>query len=214
MDQNTSAVILSISVWALYVLLPLIPSIIIYKMFPETRATAEGNVGNWQIRAGGALAAYVTVVLLGYSPFARTQKVIEGMSVCTWTIHGQVSLKDNDDRLVRGNTLLKALEVTMIPDIITKQNQVVDVRIPSQGTEIPHSSLSFSIPQFGEETIDLQDLPRETKVNASRRRIDFKEIVIKEFPKTVPAVTPANLTATYQAPLSAPGPTPLATATP
>jgi len=70
MDQNTSAVLFSLAVYALYVLLPLIPSIIIYKIFPDTRVTAEGSVSNWKIRAGGAFAAYVTVVLLGHVAIA------------------------------------------------------------------------------------------------------------------------------------------------
>jgi hypothetical protein len=217
MDQNTSAVLLSITVWALYVLLPLIPSIIIYKMFPETRVTAEGSISNWKIRAGGAFAAYLTVVLLGYTPFARTQGIIDGMSACTWTIHGQVMLKDKDGQTVPGYTLIKTLDVKLNPETIRKNNQIVDVLIPSQGVKVPNSTLIFTIPNFGEETIDLQNPHYRFKgPDPHDRRIDFTEpIVIKEFPNPMPIeTTSTNVAVKYQAPLSVPGPTPLATATP
>lgn len=215
MDQNTSAVLLSITVYALYVLLPLIPSVIIYKMFPETKVTAEGSISNWKIKSGGAFAAYVVVVLLGHFIIDQTQDIIGGMSVCTWTIHGQVLLKDKDDQPVPGNTLLQTLDITLMPDIITKQNQVVDVRIPSQGMGLPNSILNFSIPRFGYQTIDLQSKNPDFDVDRRRRRIDFKQLVIKQFLQQPPAETPStNLTANYQAPLSVPGPSPLAAATP
>jgi|HubBroStandDraft_4_1064222.scaffolds.fasta_scaffold103698_2 hypothetical protein len=215
MDQNTSAVLLSISVYALYVLLPLIPSVIIYKMFPETKVTAEGSISNWKIKSGGAFAAYVVVVLLGHFIIDQTQDIIGGMSACTWTIHGQVLLKDKDNQPVPGNTLLQTLDVTLKPDLITKQNQVVDIRIPSQGVDLPSTILNFSIPRFGDQTIDLQNKNPDFEIDRRRRRIDFKQIVIKEFPQPLPAETPStDLTAKYQAPLTAPGPSPLAIATP
>ena len=46
MDQTAFAVLLSYGIYVLYVLLPLIPAVTIYRMFPDTRVTAEGSVSN------------------------------------------------------------------------------------------------------------------------------------------------------------------------
>ena len=129
MDQTAFAVLLSYGLYVLYVLLPLIPAVIIYRMFPDTRVTAEGSVSNWKVKAGGAFGAYITVVLLGYVVVARTEEIIGGMSACTWTIRGKVELRDNKDQLLNGNRLLKTLQVTLVPDIVTKNNQFVELRI-------------------------------------------------------------------------------------
>ena len=219
MDQNTSAVLFSLAVYALYVLLPLIPSIIIYKIFPDTRVTAEGSVSNWKIRAGGAFAAYVTVVLLGHVAIAPAQEIINGMSTCTWTVHGRVLLKDKDGQAVRGNTLIETMEVTMRPDIISKQNQVVNVHgIPSQGIAPQNSTLKFSIPHFGDQTIDIHSSDgkilvetdegqiKGVNVDLTHRSIDIGQegLVIQEF-KPAPAETPSvNPTPKYQAPMNPP----------
>jgi hypothetical protein len=219
MDHNITAVLLSCGVYALYVLLPLIPSVIIYKMFPDTRTTAEGSVSNWKIKAGGAFAAYVTVVLLGYAIIARTESLIGGISACTWTIRGQVVLKDGNDNTVSGRTLLKTLQVSLVPDIVNKTNQYVEMHIPSQSTVLPNSIINLSIPLFGEETIDLNRSQYPVRTNFYDKTIEFtKPIVIRQFEEESPRVSSLNTTATtsrvYQQPLRNTGPPAEPAATP
>jgi hypothetical protein len=203
MDENTSAVILSIVVFALYVLLPLIPSILIYKMFPETKVTAEGEISNWKIKAGGAFAAYIVVVLLGGPLLSRTQGIIDGMAACTWTVHfPQVILKDENGQPVPSQHLIKTLDVKLVPDVITKTHQIVSVTIPSHGIKVPTSTLTFSIPNFGEEPVDLQSTHYKFE-REGLRGIKFTEpIVIQKWPTD--AAPPAG----YQ------GQSPLANASP
>jgi hypothetical protein len=213
MYQNTTAVLFSLAAYAVWFLLPLVVSIALYKIFPSSMSTAEGAFSNWKFKAGGAVGAYVILFLLGLSGINRVQDMISGMSVCTWTVHGHVFLKDKDGNDVPGNTLLQTLRITLEPDIITKQNQVVDVRIPSQGEAVPEKILNFSIPEFGDQTIDLQEAKYRDHTDVKRRRMDFKEIVIKEFPKPLPSQN-SHVTASYQTPLSGPVPTPLPAASP
>jgi hypothetical protein len=215
MYQNTTAVLYSLAAYAVWFLLPLVVSIALYKIFPSSTSTAEGAFSNWKIKAGGAVGAYVILFLLGRSGINRVQDMISGMSVCTWTVHGHVILKDKDGNDVPGNTLLQTLRITLQPDIITKQNQVVDVRIPSQGEAVPEKTLNFSIPEFGDQTIDLQEVKYRDRTDVKHRRMDFNEIVIKEFPKPLPSQSPnSHVTASYQTPLSGAGPTPLPAASP
>lgn len=187
MDANTSAVFLSMVVYALYVLIPLIPSILIYKMFPQTRVTAEGEINNWKIKAGGAFAAYIVVVLLGGSLLQRTQHIIDGMSKCVWTIYiPQILLQDKNGHPLPDRQLLKALDVKLNPDVVVKNSQVVNVEIPSAGVSLPTTTLSFAIPNFGEETIDLQKPSH--KFEKEGRHIKLTEaLVIRQWPNP-PAV--------------------------
>lgn len=192
MDNNAFAVFLSIGVYTLYVLIPLIPSVYLYKKFPDTRVTAEGEISNWKIKAGGAFAAYLVVVLIAGNFLLRTQEMIEGMAITTWTVYiPKVVLQDKNGQTVPGHQLIKTLDVKVEPDVIAKTNYIVDVKIPSEGVKFPTHKISFSIPNFGEETIDLENPAHRFK--RDKRRITFLDpIVIKEWPN------PAGPT-TYQA---------------
>lgn len=60
------AVIYSFCPYVLYVLLPLIPALLIFKLFPDTKVTVAGPLQNLTINATGAFAAYVVTVALGF----------------------------------------------------------------------------------------------------------------------------------------------------
>lgn len=69
-DATVNAVWLSLAFYLLYLLVPMIPAVVIYRLFPEgktgTSGSVEGNVGGWKIKAVGAWGAYITAFLLGY----------------------------------------------------------------------------------------------------------------------------------------------------
>ena len=48
----------------LVVLLPLLPAILIFLMFPKTEMVAQGPLQGLSIRAGGAFGAYLIVLLV------------------------------------------------------------------------------------------------------------------------------------------------------
>jgi hypothetical protein len=84
------------AVWLLFgfyllnMLIPIIPAVIIYWLFPQGKAsnTVEGSVGVWKIKAIGAWGAYVTAFVLGFwaisSPAVSLIKGVSGKSV--WEI--------------------------------------------------------------------------------------------------------------------------------
>jgi hypothetical protein len=63
---NNSAVFFSFCLYILYVLLPLVPAILIFKNFPDTKVTVSGPLQNLTVNATGAFAAYVVTVALGF----------------------------------------------------------------------------------------------------------------------------------------------------
>jgi hypothetical protein len=65
---NSDPVLYSFGLWILYVLLPLIPAVVIFKLFPDTKVTVSRPLQNLTVNATGAFAAYVVTVALGFVP--------------------------------------------------------------------------------------------------------------------------------------------------
>ncbi|MEY3107246.1 MAG: hypothetical protein RIT35_1424, partial [Pseudomonadota bacterium] len=63
MDANIAAVLLSCLLYSLYVLLPMIPSIVIYRLFPDTKVALSGPISNLTLKSTGAFSAYIVVVV-------------------------------------------------------------------------------------------------------------------------------------------------------
>jgi hypothetical protein len=63
---NNQAVIYSFCLYVLYVLLPLIPAVLIFRLFPDTKVSVAGPFQNLTLNATGAFAAYVVTVALGF----------------------------------------------------------------------------------------------------------------------------------------------------
>jgi hypothetical protein len=67
MDMATDgAVLYSFGLYVLYVLLPIIPAVVIFKLFPDTKVAVSGPFQNLTIKATGAFGAYVATVALGF----------------------------------------------------------------------------------------------------------------------------------------------------
>ena len=66
----------------LWVLLPLVPSVLIYRLFPNTAVAVSGPLANLTIRASGAFAAYLIIFVFTY-PLIQTTKE----SKCTRSLY-------------------------------------------------------------------------------------------------------------------------------
>jgi hypothetical protein len=84
-------VLYGLLLYILYVVMPLIPSVIIYKMFPDTTVGATGLLGNLKINATGAFAAYIIIVVLGHFVIKRNLEFIDQLESTTWEITSKVT---------------------------------------------------------------------------------------------------------------------------
>ena len=71
------AVVYSFCLYILYVLLPVIPALIIFKLFPDAKVSVSGPLQNLTINASGAFGAYVVTVALGFFLVNHVQTEIE-----------------------------------------------------------------------------------------------------------------------------------------
>lgn len=72
------------------VILPLIPAVVIFKVFPTSRAGGEGPLGGIQWKLGGAFAGYVLVSLLLVIGMKVTPNEVDAE---VWTVTGRVELE-------------------------------------------------------------------------------------------------------------------------
>jgi len=154
MDTNIAAVLLSCLLYSLYVLLPMVPSIVIYRLFPDTKVALSGPLANLTMKSTGAFAAYIVVVSLGFFLIKNTHTIIAGMVQPMWTIKATLELQDADGKTLDDQSPLQYLDVFLKPDLRIKEGRFIKLQVPSTGVTKPEYLINFKIPQFGEKTID------------------------------------------------------------
>jgi hypothetical protein len=180
MDESLFAVLLSIAMYILYVLLPLVPSVLIYRIFPDTKVSLTGPLAHLTLRASGAFAAYVVVVILCYFPVQRTEELIAGLAYPTWTVTGSVVLLDTANHPIPNQeNMLKGLRAITKPELVeTSGNQVI-LSIP--GITDPKRSITIILPGFGQKTINMNQLDGEKiKQDEYHKRLDIGQIAINQ----------------------------------
>lgn len=89
----TTLVLLMIA-YAVTLLVPLIPAILVFKLFPRDRATAEGTLQGIKFKASGAFAAYVITVAMGFWLSSDFKAVIASTLSPTWTVTGTIEIRN------------------------------------------------------------------------------------------------------------------------
>jgi hypothetical protein len=97
------------------VILPIIPSIIIFKTFPKSNANAAGPFKGIKIKLTGAFPGYFIIALLLFGlyemKFSRPEKQDD-----LWTITGRVSAPEDLKATVRNTTISVAPPVSQVYD--------------------------------------------------------------------------------------------------
>ena len=181
MDKHIIAVLLSFSLYALYVLLPLVPAVLIYSIFPNTKVGISGPLGGLSMKAGGAFAAYVITVLLGSFLIIKTHDIIGGSVSHTWSVKATIELHDEEDKVItsqKANELLAIMKVQTDPEFVKVKHKMVKMELPAREDNMP--TIYLSIPKFGEQTIDLESLD-DVKIDHFDKTIDLGRIMIKAY---------------------------------
>jgi hypothetical protein len=155
MNQSTIAVLFSFALYALYVLLPVLPAVVIYRMFPKTRVAVSGPLSKLSFKASGAFAAYVVTVFLGYSLVNQSLQLIRNMSTPTWRVQAYVNLLDADGNKITSSGLLQALRVQLKPDIVVPAGKYVQVTLSGEPSALP--MLIFHVPGFEDGIVNFNE---------------------------------------------------------
>ena len=157
----------------IWVGLPLVPAIMIYRYFPETQVFASGPLAGLKVKTSGAFAAYLIVFLCILLLVNTTKDVIGSGMRPYWEIRGKVKLVDENGKPISGEDLLKTIHVEVVPDPLGHERGKLTLKVPQDRGDLP--DIYVVIPDWGKsEAIDLN---RESWVKQWRRRDSFRKII-------------------------------------
>ena len=171
------AVVLSIALYILVVLLPIVPALIIYQRFPTTPTQVKGPLGGLGINVSGAMAAYVLAAVLAYMVAVKTQALIGSLVTSTWDISGEVQLEGTDNKMIRDAKLFDRIRCD-IPDVLNVQGGIFQWKLPARGEAPPDYAVTFRVEGFGFTNINLAKHMQSH--NDSAKTIELKPVVVAQ----------------------------------
>lgn len=180
------AIISSILLYVLWMLLPAVIAIGIFRLFPDTKVRASGPFQNLTINVTGAFGAFFITLLAGWFLIDRIDARIQQSLVSpTWEVMVKVSFLDNEGEEIRVDRALREdVKVFVEPPIAkTAELPYVYVRLPLvKPGEWP--TLYFNVPGFISETLSPRRLiaDGEAEVDSWRQRVDLGEMVLRQVP--------------------------------
>lgn len=171
------------ALYAMYILLPMVPSIIIYLIFPKTKISVSGPLQALSINATGAFAGYIICCLLGYPLINRTAALIENNNTsAVWKVKAEVQLLGTNGTELDYQTAsqcIKNLEATINPPIIRKDDKYVTMLIPDELLK-QDASINFSMSGFSNQVIQTDDTSL-VHTNPELRTKNLGRIVLRQF---------------------------------
>ena len=168
---------------ASWVLLPLVPAVIIYLIFPKTEVGLSGPFTGLSVRASGAFAAYFVILLATFPLLNRQNRNIESLLDPTWKILGSVRVEDSDGVEISYGRDGGPLVITPDPDPVgtgSQNSNNYDIAVPEINNKIP--SLAFKYTGFGEVTIDPKRPPEgvNVEIDENSHTVSISPIVIRK----------------------------------
>jgi hypothetical protein len=172
------AVLYSILLYVLSVIVPLIPSILIYKFFPDTKVGAKGILGNLKINATGAFAAYIIVCTMYIFNVQKVQEIIVGSSEQTWTVKSKMVFLDTNGKPISGDQdkMVDLTDISFQPDIFdSKKADLVKFKVWGRGRDI---IITFSQDNFKAKTFDLETTDDNVKIDDDTRTVNLGTVIL------------------------------------
>lgn len=179
MDPSTESILLL----ALWVLLPLVPSTIIYKVFPDTQVAASGPLAALTIRASGAFAAYLIILLVSIFPVRTVQGTIDANSNGYWRVSMPIQVLKGPER-TPVTVDEDAVSVSVIPVEFGYSQGEAWTYVKRSGPYFP--KIRVSVDKIGNGSVDLSDPNISVSVDSASRVITLQQpIQVKEYIPTM-----------------------------
>jgi hypothetical protein len=184
----SDGIVYSFLLYVLYVLVPIIPAAVIFRMFPDTKVAVSGPLQNLTFNATGAFAAYVVTVALGYALIQNVERQIELAQAANWTVAVPVKFVDHKSRPVTQGAAIEFVNFDPQFKLYRMGDDYIYVTVPrNKAGEWP--ILSFGVTGFDSGRLDLQKL-----IDAKDRKIveldEFNRKIILKDAITLTALDP------------------------
>jgi hypothetical protein len=169
-----------IGLYSVWVLLPLVPAILIYLLFPNTSVAVSGPLANLTVRASGAFAAYLVVFAASYPLVQTTKETVGGFQHQFWTMTGNVKLIGANGKEITSKSLWGKIQFSTKPDPLIREDDIVILSVMENAAgDLP--LITAQVRDFGQKVIDLRHASGSIKRDYYRKTIEIREpIVIRE----------------------------------
>jgi len=165
-----------------WVILPLVPSVLIYKLFPSTPVAVSGPFAGLTVKAGGAFGAYLIVFAAALIYLVLpTRDMIDRLGRQYWIIRGDVKFVRADGSVYpQSSGLLQDLKIEPHPHKFNRFRATLKVEEEGEG-EFP--IITIRIPKFREHTIAIDRNSPKFTFETYKRQIKINDpIIFQELP--------------------------------
>lgn len=162
------------AIYFVWVLVPMIPSIVIYRLFPDTAVAVSGVLAGLTVRATGAFAAYLLLFLVAHPLINQIVGDLDPEQV--WTIQGDIKLEDQNGREIKNSGLVNKLSVELNPNEHDISENGFRLRVVKRDNQLPY--VTIRIPNWGGGNIDTTHIPAIAKIDDAEHIIQLSEPVV------------------------------------
>ncbi|WP_280152113.1 hypothetical protein [Piscinibacter sp. XHJ-5] len=168
--DHASQVWMAFAVWMAAALIPLIPAIAIYKLFPDTKVAVTGPLSGLTLRAGGAFGVYVVVFLLTSAlPFQVIELIEANVSAAWHVTFRQIHLVGANGKTIDDPALLSRVQITLKPEFFGVGGAGSWAKVPETDGKLP--TIVLTIPGGrGYKEVHLQNEVQKADVRVDKAR--------------------------------------------
>jgi hypothetical protein len=162
------------SIYFVWVLAPMIPSIVIYWLFPDTAVGVKGVLASLTVSAAGAFAAYLILFVVASPLIDKIVGALDPEQV--WTIEGRVKLVDETGKTIKNSLLADQVSVQLNPSDYDITPNGFRLRVVKRQEQLPY--VTVHIPNFGDGNIDPTQITDIGKIDYSQHIIQLSSPVV------------------------------------
>ncbi|MCK5860329.1 MAG: hypothetical protein KAG72_13345 [Abyssibacter sp.] len=194
MSAEVVLALLSALALVLFVALPLLPAILIYRIFPKTHVAASGSLGALTWNASGAFAAYfIVLTFIVLSPLNSLLGSISSFYSPSWTVEAEIHGYDSNSQPV----VFDDVKVLLKPELHRVSSSRAVLRLP--GLDRSEWPVVVFTTQGGAKDLNLASLADDEIVidHAKKHVTVLKPVVLRQHPLTARPYPPPGPATRY-----------------
>ncbi len=174
MHRDLVLLIAFYGLYVVWVLIPLIPAVIIYLLFPNSPTATQWKISGVALKAGGASGFYFAILALAYFNFVSpVTDYIKSLHKPYWTVDAPITFLEAVTPIV-GSEQLRVEPFAYEFRRTDEKSYLVTLKFPERDGELP-KYVRLIFPD-GEGYIDLGKLRTNANTNSFSKTIDLTSI--------------------------------------
>ena len=130
-------VLIMLGILAVWVLLPLVPAILMFRLVPGNAITLTGPLANLTLNASGAIAAYFAVLVAIAFFVVDIKQKASPVPRQYWTVIGKIELEDANGKPERFQRHVGKIKVITNPEVYTIDEDELRIKVVEGESGLP-----------------------------------------------------------------------------